>query len=324
MRPWLKPHQIARDLGVAALSGDQIERQRSELVDDRNGARILALIDRDEVTPAHLARVDSQVREEIEVGEDRHLRPGRLAARRARHATQHPLVRAARAHESALRREKRLARLRKHSDLRKPTASRAGSLCRIARPELGRDLGERLEHWLGAGACEERVRAGGLVAVEPRLDEPLEVCLMETKQSGLAQRLGAGGDPRLHDPRQGGANDISREVVAAGPIEPRSLESALLRIDDGEIERERLLCEVEAHAELARALAALRVSRRLFGKQRHQSFSMLTRNDLNSGVRAPTSPTIGVSAFASQYFDRAGFCSAEIRTKPEWIGIPIW
>src|SRR5438874_1212296 len=210
MRPWLKSHQIARDLGVAALSSDQIERQRSELVDDRNGARILALIDRDEVTPAHLARVDSQVREEIEVGEDRHLRPGRLAARRARHATQHPLVRAARAHESALRREKRLARLRKHSDLRKPTASRAGSLCRIARPELGR------------------------------------------------------------------------------------------------------------------ALAALRVSRRLFGKQRHQSFSMLTRNDLNSGVRAPTSPTIGVSAFASQYFDRSGFCSAEIPTKPQWIGIPIW
>src|SRR5205814_8154100 len=54
----LKPHQIARDLGVAAFGGDQIERQRRELIDDWNGARVLPLIDRNEVAPAHLARVD--------------------------------------------------------------------------------------------------------------------------------------------------------------------------------------------------------------------------------------------------------------------------
>src|SRR6266699_756205 len=40
-----EPHQIARNLGVATLGGDQIERQRGELIDDRNGARVLALID---------------------------------------------------------------------------------------------------------------------------------------------------------------------------------------------------------------------------------------------------------------------------------------
>ena len=50
---------------------------------------------------------------------------------------------------------------------------------------------------------------------------------------------------------------------------------------------------------------------------------MFTRNDLNSGVLAPTSPTIGVSAFASQYFDFSGFCSADTPTNPQWIGMPI-
>src|SRR5437867_132515 len=173
----LEPHQIARDLGVAAFGGDQIERQRRELVDCRDGARVLTLIDRDEVAPAHLARVDPKVREEVHVRENRYFRTRRL------------------------------------------------------------------------------------VAVEPGFDQPLEVGFVKTKQSRLTQGLSARGDRRLHDPGQRRANDIGHEVVAIGAIGPRSLECALLRIDDGEVERERLLCKVEARAELACALAALLVRR---------------------------------------------------------------
>src|SRR5437016_522080 len=88
-------------------------------------------------------------------------------------------------------------------------------------------------------------------------------------------------------------------------------------------QRQRLLCKVEARAELACALAALLVRRSRLRYQCHQSFSIFTRNALNSGVLALASPTNGVSAFASQYFDRSGFCSAETPTKPQWIGMPI-
>src|SRR5581483_3748656 len=47
------------------------------------------------------------------------------------------------------------------------------------------------------------------------------------------------------------------------------------------------------------------------------SFSIFTRNALNSGVRALASPTNGVSALASQC------CPVLIPTNPQWIGIPI-
>src|SRR6266513_2715288 len=321
----LEPHQIARYLGVAAFGGHQIERQRRELVDDRDGARVLQLIDRNQVTPAHLARVDPKVREELHVRENRHLRTRRLAARRAGHSAHHPCVGAARAHESALRRQKSLARFREYRDLRKAAAARAMPIVGgLAAPERRRQIGECLEHRLSARSSEERVRTRCLVAVEPCLDKPLEVGLVKTNQRGLAKGLSARSDRRLHDPGQRRANNIGREVVAAGAIGPRSLESALLRIDNREVEPERLLCEVEARPELACALAALLVRRRRFGKERHQSFSIFTRNALNSGVLALASPTNGVSAFASQYFDRSGFCSAETPTNPQWIGIPIW
>src|SRR5207249_11566152 len=57
---------------------------------------------------------------------------------------------------------------------------------------------------------------------------------------------------------------------------------------------------------------------------RHQIFSRLTRNALNSGVRAFASPTNGVSALASQYLPLPGSLSADRPTYPQWIGMPIW
>src|SRR2546422_389664 len=56
----------------------------------------------------------------------------------------------------------------------------------------------------------------------------------------------------------------------------------------------------------------------------HQIFSRLTRNALNSGVRALASPTNGVSALASQYRPWLGSLSAAMPTYPQWMGIPIW
>src|SRR5207247_2152458 len=56
----LKPHQVPHDLGVAALGGGQIERDRGELVDDGHGARLAMLIDRDEIAAADLAGVHAQ------------------------------------------------------------------------------------------------------------------------------------------------------------------------------------------------------------------------------------------------------------------------
>src|SRR4029077_18734595 len=154
----LKPHQIARDLRVAALGGDKIERQRDELVDDRNGARLPALIDRDQVAPADLAGVDAQVREKVDVGQDRHLCAGRLTARRAGHAAQHPLVRAARAHQLARTREQRLAGLTEDRELRQAAAARAMPIVGLADAKCRGENGERLEHGRGARAREKGIR----------------------------------------------------------------------------------------------------------------------------------------------------------------------
>src|SRR5437016_4892733 len=67
----LKPHQVPHDLGVAALGGGQIERDRGELVDDGHGARLAMLIDRDEIAAADLAGVHAQVWKALRVREDR-------------------------------------------------------------------------------------------------------------------------------------------------------------------------------------------------------------------------------------------------------------
>jgi len=127
----------------------------------------------------------------------------------------------------------------------------------------------------------------------------------------------------FHHPRQRDAHDVGCQILTAWPIGTSALEYALLCVDDGEIQGELLLREIEPRAELPSTLAAQPVDRRWFDKKSHQSFSMFTRNALNSGVRALASPTNGVSAFASQYCEMSLFFSAEMPTKPQWIGMPM-
>src|SRR5919197_2807309 len=65
----LKPHHVAHDLRVAALGGNEVERQRHKLVDDRNGTALLALVDRDDVAVAGITGVEPQMPEALFVGE---------------------------------------------------------------------------------------------------------------------------------------------------------------------------------------------------------------------------------------------------------------
>src|SRR5207248_7574858 len=111
----------------------------------------------------------------------------------------------------------------------------------------------------------------------------------------------SGGDRRLHDAGEGGPDRIRGELVDVRLLVARALERALVRVGQGQVETQRLLCEVVAGAELARAFAPGRVDGRRFGGQRHQSFSIFTRNALNSGVLAFASPTNGVSARTPEF-----------------------
>src|SRR2546428_845305 len=325
MRPSLKPHQVRRDLRVTALRGGEIERDRGELVDDGHGSRVLAQVDGQQVAAAALARVDAHVRERLDVRQDRQPAGLGLPAERARHARERPARRTARAVELALRRDERLVRLAEHRELRGAAAEGAAALGRVLAAELGRELGERLEDRRRRRARDERVRAAPLLAAKPRLHDPLKVALVEPEQHRFPKRLGPFGHRRVHDRGKGGPHDVAGEVDGAGAIVERPLVGRRLPLEKRGVEVEQLAREVVPLAELLRPFAArLPDGGRLREQERHQNFSMFTRNALNSGVLAPTSPTMGVSAFASQYLDFSGFWSADTPTKPQWIGMPIW
>src|SRR2546430_3356589 len=129
---------------------------------------------------------------------------------------------------------------------------------------------------------------------------------------------------RFHHAGKSDAHQVVREVVHLRLIRDGSLEGPLVRIDERKVETQRLLRELEPCTELARTVAPRGEDGSGLGQERHQIFSMFTRNALNSGVRAPTSPTNGVRAFASQYCEMALFCSAEVPKKPQWMGMPMW
>jgi len=171
----------------------------------------------------------------------------------------------------------------------------------LGRTKCRGHLGQRLEDRRRARSREKRVRAGLLLSPKPRLDDALEIAVVESKEHGFAQRLRPSRDRRFHHAREGDTDDVRRELVGGGAVLLCSLEGSLLRVDKREVEPERILSEVEPRAELSRALPPLPVDGGdLVSQDGHQIFSMFTRNALNSGVLAPTSPTNGVSAFASQ------------------------
>src|SRR5437870_6341492 len=317
------PHQVRRDLGEATLRGRDVERERRELVDHRHRVALEARVDADDVALAPLAGVDAQVRQLLRIGEHDELARLGLAARDAGHARIDPLARAARTDQTPLACDERLAAVDEEAHLRQPAADRTEAL--LPRDRKGpRDLREGLEHRRGRGAREEHVGPFLLVTAEPRRHDPLEVAFVEAQQDGFAQRLRARGHDGAHHVGERGAYDVRRERVDARAIRAGAREHALLRLGHRAVQGQRLACEVVALGELARAAAPVGVAGHAFRDGAQSIFSMFTRNALNSGVLAPTSPTNGVSAFASQYLLLSGFCSADTPTKPQWIGMPMW
>src|SRR6185369_3237840 len=113
----LYPHEVRHDLGEAALSHVQVERQRHQLVHDGYRRRVLPAVHRDQVPSARLAGVRPQGRETLGVGEDGQLPGGSLTARRTGGALVDPGAGAPRAEQVARRGQQRLARLHEVREL---------------------------------------------------------------------------------------------------------------------------------------------------------------------------------------------------------------
>src|SRR5213594_321439 len=138
------PHQVGRDLREAPLRGHDVERERRDLVDDRDRVAFEARVDADDVTLASFARVDAQVWQLIWIGEDDELARVTLAAGDAGHARVHPLVRAPRADEPSLAGDEGFAAVDEDAHLRRPAALRAEALLTRDR-EGARDLRKGLQ-----------------------------------------------------------------------------------------------------------------------------------------------------------------------------------
>src|SRR5438105_7314528 len=80
------PQQVRCDLGHATLPGVEVERESRELVDDRDGARVLAQVDREQVAMTALAGVHAHVPEVLALLVDRQTLSLLLAAASAGHA----------------------------------------------------------------------------------------------------------------------------------------------------------------------------------------------------------------------------------------------
>src|SRR5256885_416001 len=109
-----------------------------------------------------------------------------------------------------------------------------------------------------------------------------------------------GNEARLRDPRPGPQKSSAAEVAGTRRCRRRLDKRLFLNPKQSTIEVEQLPGKALAPAQFRDSTAA--VGPQTIGGQRgrHQIFSRLTRNALNSGVRAFASPTNGVRALAIQ------------------------
>src|SRR5215469_7225392 len=320
-------HQIGHDLGESALAHVEVERERDQLVDDGNRLRVLAEVDRDHVTATRLAGVGAEMWQPLGVGEDRQLRGGLLAASRARHARVDPALAAPMALEHPRTTDQRFASFHQVRDLGPSAAAGTPSVLRLPRAGGAGNRPERLEH--GSGRRPREVFVHGIlrIARQPRGDDSGRIALAEPLADGRPEGGGPGGDGGVGD----GGHDVLRHVVGQsrriGSVVQSAEERALLRIEQSFVETQELARERVTAGEMTGATAAARpdlLTAQRCGHLLHQTFSMLTRNALNSGVRELPSPTNGVSALASQFAPLVGSRSAAMPTKPQWIGMPMW
>src|SRR6266403_2216973 len=121
-------HQIGHDFGEATLLDVEVERDRDELVHDRHRVRVFAPIDRNQVAPARLAGIGTQVWEALGVGEDGQLVRGLLAAADARHSLVDPAVAAATAQKHPGAADQGLGRFGQVRELRQAAAAGTAAL----------------------------------------------------------------------------------------------------------------------------------------------------------------------------------------------------
>ena len=157
---------------------------------------------------------------------------------------------------------------------------------------------QSLEHRAERGARQVSLRGRLLVAEHPARDYRLGAGLVQTIRDLLGQALRTGAGCRVNDSGHHTLGHVSRD--AAG------------RRRRGAGVEEGLLLDWQKRGEEAQQLSSERMTLledlgpgsprlpRLGQDLEHQIFSRLTRNALNSGVRALASPTNGVSALASQ------------------------
>src|SRR2546428_699241 len=139
----------------------------------------------------------------------------------------------------------------------------------------------------------------------------------------LGQRRWTVGDGHRPHQRQGARGDVGGRLGRIDQLGLGRLAYPLLHRKERAVECQHLGREGPALPELVRAAPAVGPPAGGDGLDRHAIFSTLTRKALNSGVREFASPTNGVSALASQCWDFSGYNSAEMPTKPQWMGIPI-
>ena len=177
-------------------------------------------------------------------------------------------------------------------------------------------MAERLQYRSERCSRKEAVDRRLVLTVDPCLHDGLGTLAFESVDELVAHAIGPGGEAQVDHARHDELGDISGELVGRRPRGSRAVKRCLLNPQQRAVKVEKLPSEALTRPELANPAPALGpdIARGGGGSgcDRHQIFSRLTRNALNSGVRALASPTNGVSALASQYRPWLGSLSAEM------------
>ena len=238
-----------------------------------------------------------------------------------------PALPAPAAHEHPRAAHQGLAGVREVRDLGQAAAARAPAVG--ARPPAGRapagpsasstgPVAARARY-SSTGGCRSPASHRATKLDRRRLVEPLADRRRQRRRPGrdgrLVRRRPSRARPRT-GPSAGGSGRSSSARRNA-----RSCTSSSALVEPQELRGERMALEQLPGPAPAPGPGLHRARRD--GEPRHQIFSMLTRNALNSGVRELASPTNGVSALASQLAPLVGSRSAAMPTKPQWIGMPM-
>src|SRR6266851_7551985 len=187
------------------------------------------------------------------------------------------------------------------AELRWAAARRA--VARIARPGAGGShvRPHRLEHRADGCAREEPVRQALPFVSDPGGDELPRIGGLDALYHSFSQLRRARSHAHIDHRWHHHLGHVSDQVAGRRPRCRRLVVCLLLHSQQRAVEVQQLAGEWISIQQISSAAPTFRVRTGGNRRARHHIFSRLTRNALNSGVRALASPTKGVSAFASQY-----------------------